>query len=363
MLLGQSQRQLMKLRSQMREAPLGLLSLGTRLGKLDLYPLQLVATRLEPVQQPHRFGVHVPGTIETGCASFRRVSANSVASFGPSAVGGSLRRFVELTLTLARTEFKLRYFGSVLGYVWSLMRPLLFFGVIYVFFTQIVGVGKGIPNYGVYLLTSIVLWNFFSEATGNCVQCLVNREALLRKVRFPRMTVPLSVALTATFNLGMNFIAVIAFALVAGVEPTPSWLEMIPIAIGFIVLATGVGMLLSALYVRFRDVQPIWDVISQILFYASPVMYTAAAYKGLEHLAMLNPIAVLLTQMGHAFVHPPPVVTHVGSTVVLVQKMPSALHASGGLAHLLVALAIIPALFALGWWFFTHEAPRVAENL
>src|SRR5579859_5971883 len=104
-------------------------------------------------------------------------------------------------MTLARTEFKVRYFGSVLGYLWSLMRPLLFFGVIYVFFTKIANFSKGVPHYGVYLLTSIVLWTYFAEATGNCVNCLLMREPLLRKVRFPRMVVPLSVSLTATFNL------------------------------------------------------------------------------------------------------------------------------------------------------------------
>ncbi len=278
------------------------------------------------------------------------MSTSAGHPYGPSALGGSLRRFVELTTTLARTEFKLRYFGSALGYFWSLIRPLLFFGVIYLFFTQIVKVGKGIPNYGLYLLTGIVFWTYFTEATGNSVNCLVAREPLLRKVRFPRMAVPLSVSLTATFNLAVNFIPVFAFALISGVQPTLSWLELIPIALGFIVLATGIGMLLSALYVRYRDVQPIWEVISQILFYCSPIMYTSASYQGLEHIAMLNPIAVLLTQMGHAFVHP-------GSA------MPSALHASGSVLHLAVAIAIIPIVFALGWWFFTREAPRVAENL
>jgi ABC-2 type transport system permease protein len=275
-----------------------------------------------------------------------------------------LRRFVELTMTLARTEFKLRYFGSVLGYFWSLIRPLLFFGVIYLFFTEIIHTGKGIPNYGLYLLTGIVFWTYFTETTGNAVTCLVAREPLLRKVRFPRMAVPLSVSLTATFNLAVNFIPVLVFALASGVEPTLSWLELIPIALGFIVLATGIGMLLSALYVRYRDVQPIWEVISQILFYCSPIMYTASSYAHLEHVAMLNPIAVLLTQMGHAFVHPAPVaVTLPGGHTIYEQKMPSALHASGSVLHLAVALAIIPIVFALGWWFFTREAPRVAENL
>lgn len=276
------------------------------------------------------------------------MSAHAASSYGPSALGGSPRRFVELTLTLARTEFKLRYFGSALGYVWSLVRPLLFFGVIYVFFTQIVRVGKGIPHYGVYLLTGIVLWNYFSEATGNCVSSLVAREAILRKIRFPRMVVPLAVSLTAMFNLGMNFIVVIVFALVNGIAPAWSWLELLPIVLGFMLLATGIGMFLSVMYVRYRDVAPIWEVLSQVLFYATPIMYTASSYSGLEHVALLNPLAVLVTQMGHAFIRDP--------------YFPSAAHAAGGL-HLAIALALIPAVFAAGWLVFTREAPRVAENL
>lgn len=281
------------------------------------------------------------------------MSTQAVPAYGPSALGGGARRFVELTLTLAHSEFKLRYFGSVLGYVWSLMRPLLFFGVLYLFFTQIVRFGKGVPHYGVYLLTGVVLWNYFAEATGNAVMCLVTRESLIRKIRFPRMVVPLSVSLTATFNLGMNSIAVFVFALLNGVTPTVRWLEMIPIALAFIVFATGIGMLLSALYVRYRDVQPIWEVVVQAWFYCSPIMYVASNYKtrfgaGFAHIALLNPIATLLTQMGHAFIGGP--------------SYPAAASV-GGWGTAIIAIAIIPATFALGWWFFTREAPRVAENL
>src|ERR1700754_3199795 len=122
------------------------------------------------------------------------MSVDAIPRYGPSALGGGVRRFVELTMVLARTEFKLRYFGSALGYVWSLMRPLLFFGVLYLFFTEILDVGKGVPHYGVYLLTAIVLWNYFAEATGNAVASLVTREGLLRKIRFPRLVIPLSVS-------------------------------------------------------------------------------------------------------------------------------------------------------------------------
>jgi ABC-2 type transporter len=179
------------------------------------------------------------------CAAI--VSASTARQYGPTALGGDLRRFAELTLTLARTEFKVRYFGSVLGYLWSLMRPLLFFSVIYFFFVKILRIARG-PHYGVYLLAGLVLWGYFAEATSNCVTCLVAREALLRKIRFPRMVVPLSVSLTAIFNLALNTIVVIAFALVDGVTPTIRWLELLPIVLGFIVLAMGFGMLLSALY-------------------------------------------------------------------------------------------------------------------
>jgi ABC-2 type transport system permease protein len=275
----------------------------------------------------------------------------------PSAFGGDTRRFVELTMTLARSEFKIRYFGSVLGYFWSLARPLLFFGVLYLFFTQILQIGKGTPHYGVYLLTSIVLWSYFGEATGNCVNCLVAREALLRKMRFPRLVVPLSVSLTATFNLCMNFIVVIVFTLLSGLTPSVRWLELIPIVAGFVVLGSGFGMLLSALYVRFRDVQPIWEVATLAWFYSSPIMYPASAYAGtksgfgskeLQHLALVNPIATLLTQMGHALI---------GG-----EHFPSAL-AAGGWLSVTIALALIPAIFVLGWWVFAREAPRVAENL
>jgi ABC-2 type transport system permease protein len=298
----------------------------------------------------------------------RRVETHRV--YGPSALGGSLRRFVELTLMMARTEFKLRYFGSVLGYLWSLMRPLLYFGVIYLFFTVIIPIGKGIPHYPVYLLTGIVLWNYFIEATGQCVNSMVVRESLLRKIRFPRMVVPLSTSLTAAFNLGISLIVVVVFALANGVAPALSWLWMIPIIAGFIVLATGLGLWLSALYVRFRDIQPIWEVTAQVLFYASPIMYTASHYKQYEHIAMLNPIAVLLTQMGYAFIHPGIVPWTVNGHVVLVNGHPvptvpmrSALDASGGPLHLAISMLLLFGAFAIGWLVFTREAPRISENL
>jgi ABC-2 type transport system permease protein len=301
--------------------------------------------------------------------------AGTGRAHGPGAFDGGARRFFELTLTLARTEFKLRYYGSVLGYVWSLMRPLLFFGVLYVFFTEILHVGQGIPHYGVYLLTGIILWNYVLEATTLSVTALVDREGLVRKIRFPRIVIPLSVSMTSMFNLAMNLITVFVFALANGISPELSWLWMAPIILGFLVFGSGLSMLLCALYVRFRDVKPIWDVLAQIMFYASPIMYTASHYKGLEHYALATPLAMLLTQMGYAFIHPGLVYQWLtkanaactkhtaGCFYKATHPMVSAGRASGGELHLLIPIGVILAIFALGGWVFTREAPRVAEHL
>jgi len=267
---------------------------------------------------------------------------------GPSAFGDDLRRFVNLTLMLAMTDFKLRYFGSALGYLWSLMRPLLFFGVLYVMFTRILKAGEGTPHYAVYLLTSIMLWNFFLETTTTAVPCLLAREGLLRKIRFPRLAIPLAVALTALFTLCTNFIVVLVFAMAEGIYPQWGWLELPLLVALFAILAVGTGMLLSALYVRFRDIQPIWEVITQILFYGSPIIFVAAKYKGFVRVAMCNPIAAILTQMRHAFIDPS---AH-GAAVYI-----------GGTVRLLIPLGIIAIAFALGLWFFNREAPRIAERL
>jgi ABC-2 type transport system permease protein len=276
---------------------------------------------------------------------------------GPSALSGDLRRFWSLTVTLARTEFKVRFYGSVLGYLWTLVRPLLLFGVIWVFFTQIGHVNEtgqpGMEEYGSQLLGSIVLFTFFAEATGGAVRSMVDRENMLRKIHFPRLVIPASVVLLATFNLGLNLVVWLAFSLVSGVEPMVSWL-VLPVILGGLVLVTaGMAMLLSALFVWFRDVQPIWEVLLQVLFYASPVIISIQTVKehfgatGV-HLYMLNPLAVIFQQFRHSMV------TH---------ATPSAGQALGSWAALLEPMAIVLVIFAVGFAVFNRSAARIAENL
>ena len=267
----------------------------------------------------------------------------------PSLLGSDVSRFWNLVFTLAVTDFKLKYYGSVLGYVWTLARPFLFFGVIYFVFTEIVGLDKDVPNYGVYILFALVLFQFFGEVTGNCVGALVARESMLRKMRFPRLVIPLAVVLTALFNLGMTLIAVFVFAVAADVGPAWSWLELPVIILLLTIFSTGIGLVLSALFVRYRDVQPIWDVTSQILFYASPILYVATMVpESYQRAYLANPISALLTETRHAVVDP---------TARPVWD------AIGGVERLLVPGGIVVAVFVLGLWVFRRESPRIAENL
>jgi len=181
---------------------------------------------------------------------------------GPSALAGDFRRTLTLTTAIAKNDFKLRFFGSVLGYLWQLMRPLML-GVLYLMFAVIFKVSTE-PSFGVALLLGIVLYTFFAEATAGAVTCVMDRENLVRKIHFPRLVIPMAVVLVATFNLGLNLIVVFIFALANGIAPSLSWLGLIPLLLPLIVFAAGLAMLLAALYVRYRDVEPIWDVVLQL---------------------------------------------------------------------------------------------------
>jgi ABC-2 type transport system permease protein len=276
---------------------------------------------------------------------------------GPRALTGDWRRFWHLTFNIAVMQWKLRFFGSALGYLWQLVRPLLLFLVLYVFFTKVadVGVGAGPSEefYGAQLLASIVLFTFFGEATTGAVRSVVDNEVLVRKIQFPRLVIPLSTVLLAFFNLCLNLIVVTIFALLAGVHPMLSWLE-VPLIVSLLVgISTGVAMLVSALFVYFRDIQPIWEVFNQVIFYASPIIIPIATVQQhlsptLLHIYMLNPLAVVFQQFRHAFI------TH---------ATPSAAALLGSTAALAVPVAIVLVILAIGFWVFNRIAPRVAEDL
>ena len=189
------------------------------------------------------------------------------------------------------TEYRLTYFGSALGYLWSLIRPLMMFGVLYVVFSQVLRFGGGIKDYPVLLLMNIVLFTFFTDACTRSVTAGIDSEALVRKMHFPRMVIPLSRVLTATLTVLLNLVAVFVFLLAYGLSPRWTWLLLPVVLVPLVMISAAVSMLLSSLYVRFRDVSPIWAVASMVLFYATPVLYAINAVpKDFQQLVMFNPL-------------------------------------------------------------------------
>jgi ABC-2 type transport system permease protein len=272
---------------------------------------------------------------------------------GPSAVGGGWRRFVHLTWVISRTDYKLTYFGSALGYVWSFMQPLLFFGVLYFVFSVLLKFDT-VPDFPVLLLMNIVLFGFFQAGTGAAVASVVMRESLVRKMHFPRLVIPLSSVVTASINLFFNLVVVLLFMVAYGVRPRLTWLLLPVLLVALFILVTGIAMLLSALYVRYRDISQIWGVISQALYFATPVFILID--KVLVHgrvvarLYLFNPLATILQEARHWMIGGP-------------QGGASAGTIMGGQIWLLVPIGIIAGVWLLGYWVFSREAPRIAELL
>jgi ABC-2 type transport system permease protein len=269
---------------------------------------------------------------------------------GPSALGGGTRRALELLYVIAVTDFKRAYFGTALGYLWSLMRPLLTFAVLLVVFTHVFHFNSKVQHYPVFLLLNVVLFGFFQESTLGSVGSIVGHEAVVRKTQFPRLVIPLAVVFTTLFNftlsLGVAFIFVLAF----GLTPAASWLLLIPVLLALFVLTSAVSMILSALYPRFRDVAMIWAVFAMALFYATPVLYPISAPSPtLRDVIALNPLTPLFCLVQRAITDPQ-------------APLPGSA-AAGGPVRLAISICLYLTICVLAGVIFKREAPRMAEAL
>lgn len=209
-------------------------------------------------------------------------------------IADNRRNFI-LWKELVKTDFKLRYQDSILGIVWSVLKPLMLFSVMYVVFVKFLKFTDGTPTFPIVLLLGITLWGFFTEATNLGMQAIVGRGDLLRKINFPRYIVVLSGITSSFIGLAINLVVVLVFAIVNGVEFT--WLVLlVPLSIiQLVLLATGVSLILATLYVKYRDISQIWEVVLQAMFFAMPIIYplsmVAATYPVLAQVLLLNPVA------------------------------------------------------------------------
>lgn len=268
---------------------------------------------------------------------------------GPSALGGGWKRAWDLLYLIAVNDFKKTYFDTVLGYLWSLARPLILFGVLLFVFTQIFRIGSDVPHYAVMLLFNIVVFGFFQEATIGAVGSVVGQEGIVRKTQFPRLVIPLATVLTALFNLVANMVVVLIFLLAFGVTPHWGWL-LAPFAFAaLLVLTTAVCLLVSSLYVRFRDVGIIWGVAVTALFYGTPVLYPIGIVPERFHdIVLVNPLTPIFIQLRKWVIDP---------------SAPGALETAGSWLGLLPPLVIGLVLCVVAVRTFSREAPRIAEEL
>lgn len=196
---------------------------------------------------------------------------------------------------LTKTDFKLRYQGSVLGYLWALLRPLMMFAILYIVFAKLLKIGNDIPHYPVYLLVGTTMWSFFTECTSQGIQAIVQRGDLIRKICFPKYIVVVSATLTAVINMLINLGVIIIFAFINGVTPSWGWL-LVPLSlIEIYALSLGIAFLFGAINVKYRDITSIWEVLIQALFYAVPIIYPISMVASTSTLAakviLINPIA------------------------------------------------------------------------
>jgi ABC-2 type transport system permease protein len=206
-----------------------------------------------------------------------------------------MKKYSSLIKELALTDFKLKYQGSLLGYLWSLVKPLLLFSVLYVVFTRFLKIGSSIEHYPAYLLLGVVMWGFFSELTAMSLGAIVERGDLIRKVYFPRVVLVISRGLTSLITFLLNLIIVFVFMIVLQILPDFWAISLILILFEFFVLAIGISFFLSALYVKYRDIAHIWEVVLSALFYGTPILYPLSLVPvNIQKILILNPVAQII---------------------------------------------------------------------
>jgi len=257
---------------------------------------------------------------------------------------------------LVRADFKIKYQDSFLGYVWSVLKPLFMFAILYVVFVQVLRVGANIENWPVALLTGVVLWQFFTDVTSGALKSIVTNGNLLRKIKFPRYIIVLSNTVSALITLAINSVVIVLFAVLTGVEFSWGILIAIPLVLQLFIFALGVALLLSAVYVKFRDIKYIWDVISQALFYGSAILFPVSLIAGISgigdilvRVALSNPVAQVIQDFRH---------------VAISSDVPSLWTISEGTPWLyLIPVSITVFTFILGAWFFKRRSSYFAEDV
>jgi len=249
---------------------------------------------------------------------------------------------------LAITDLKLRYQGSVGGYLWTLMKPLFLFTVLYIVFTKFLRIGSNIPFYAIYLLLGVVIWSFFAEVTSVCIGSIVGKGELIRKIYFPRILLVIANSLTSFIVFLLNLVIVFCFMLFLKVPLTANFLYFPLLILELYILVLGVSLLLSALYVRFRDIAPIWEVFLQAMFYATPILYPLSLVpQNIAKIMCLSPITQIIQ----------------GSRYVLVSNQTLTVNNFLSLPWILIPYILPIFMLILGYFVFNRMSAKFAEEI
>ncbi len=253
---------------------------------------------------------------------------------------------------LVITDFKLRYQGSALGYLWSLLKPLLLFTILYVVFVQFLKFGADIEHFAVYLLLGVVLWSFFTEVTSQGMQAIVARGDLIRKINFPKYIVVISGTISALINLMLNLVVVFLFAMVNGVDFKASAIWFPLNILELYMFAVAIAFLLAAIYVKYRDMSHIWEVLLQGAFYATPILYSLSMVTKFSTIAaqimLLNPVAQIMQDARYNLI------TH---------QTPTTFSMVGEPLLIAIPFAIVAVMVVFATWYFKKHARYFAENV
>jgi ABC-2 type transport system permease protein len=262
----------------------------------------------------------------------------------------ALTHQLRILRVVARVEFKLKYADSALGYVWSLVKPLSYFAVLWVVFGRFFKLGA-VRDYPLYLLLGIVVYTFFVDAISIAMPSIVVRGDILRRLSFPRGVIPVSSTMTAAITFLVNACAVAVFAIVAQVHPHISWLLILPLLVELYGFILGLALILSALFVRFRDVGQVWELAATLLFYATPVMYPVEFLpRWAMPIIFVNPLVQTMQDLRAIIIG----INQPYETITSIY---------GGSAARLIPIGIAIAIFLFGLWFFRRESPRFAERI
>lgn len=255
-----------------------------------------------------------------------------------------LPHLLRILRVLARTDFKIKYAGSFLGYVWSVLKPLLYFVVLWIVFAKLFR--AGIHHYSLYLILGIALWTFVADAVSATLPSIVYRGSILRRISFPPIVIPIAATLTSAMTFLANLVVVVVFIVASRVVPGPRWLLLLPLLAELYLFILGVALITSTLYVRFRDVSHLWEVLTTILFFSAPIMYPVTILPTwIRPVIAFNPFVQILQDVRRVIL---------GSDAQAIQLI-------GHHGNHAAPLAVLLGLLVTAAVLYRRESPRFAE--